>query len=337
MPSASQSLLTDKQIQEGEIDLTSHYVDYAYRLTALQQQYQPPLFTSLRRHCGHNLHATILIDPILTNTANNSQHNLQQGDLHALLLPAKLEYEKRHQHNQCDTCYKPGTVRQDWKAFPGQLAILYLNPASGEAYLPTMRSKDQGSEHIILHQLRARKATLWNKEYSVTAVLVGVASNPKELAVTALLELPTRNQPNQYHIYHGTQYSRTIEEEQIPSWWVVLALVLQETTTIPQSVPPPRHGKQQTRSQKHDKRLKGADGTVARASDNKQRVRKTIQKRKARRRQQSSQQATANQRKAALANLLRATARGPPHNPNPKKQEPPTSGIAKASRADKAC
>ena len=102
------SLLTDKQIQEGEIDLTSHYVDYAYRLTALQQQYQPPLFTSLRRHCGHNLHATILIDPILTNTANNSQHNLQQGDLHALLLPAKPEYEKRHQHNQCGTCYKPG-------------------------------------------------------------------------------------------------------------------------------------------------------------------------------------------------------------------------------------
>ena len=74
-----------------------------------------------------------------------------------------------------------------------------------------MRSKDQGSEHIILHQLRARKATLWNKEYSVTAALVGVASNPKELAETALLELPTRNQPNQYHIYHGTQYSRTIE------------------------------------------------------------------------------------------------------------------------------
>ena len=62
------SLLTDKQIQEGEIDLTSHYVDYAYRLTALQQQYQPPLFTSLRRHCGHNLHATTLIDPIFTNT-----------------------------------------------------------------------------------------------------------------------------------------------------------------------------------------------------------------------------------------------------------------------------
>ena len=312
------SLLTDKQIQEGEIDLTSHYVDYAYRLTALQQQYQPPLFTSLRRHCGHNLHATILIDPILTNTANNCQHNLQQGDLHALLLPAKLEYEKRHQHNQCDTCYKPGTIRQDWKAFPGQLAILYLNPTSGEAYLPTMRSKDQGSEHIILHQLRARKATLWNKEYSVTAALVGVASNPEELAETALLELPTRNQPNQYHIYHGTQYSRTIEEEQIPSWWVVLALVLQETTTIPQNAPPPRHGKQQTRSQKHDKRWKGADGTVARASDNKQRVRKTIQKRKAGRRQQGSQQATANQRKATLANLLRATARGPPHNQTKK-------------------
>ena len=312
------TLLTDKQIQEDRIDLTSHYVDYAYRLTALQQQYQPPLFTSLRRHCGHNLHATILIDPILTNTANNSQHNLQQGDLHALLQPAKLEYEKRHQHNQCDTCYKPGTIRQDWKAFPGQLAILYLNPASGEAYLPTMRSKDQDSEHIILHQLRARKATLWNKEYSVTAALVGVASNPKELAETALLELPTRNQPNQYHIYHGTQYSRAIEEGQIPSWWVVLALVLQETTTIPQNVPPPRHGKQQTRSQKHDQRWKGADGTIARTADNKQRVRKTIQKRKAGRRQQNSQQATAHQRKAALANLLRATARGPPHNQTKK-------------------
>ena len=312
------TLLTDKQIQEDRIDLTSHYVDYAYRLTALQQQYQPPLFTSLRRHCGHNLHATILIDPILTNTANNSQHNLQQGDLHALLQPAKLEYEKRHQHNQCDTCYKPGTIRQDWKAFPGQLAILYLNPASGEAYLPTMRSKDQDSEHIILHQLRARKATLWNKEYSVTAALVGVASNPKELAETALLELPTRNQPNQYHIYHGTQYSRAIEEGQIPSWWVVLALVLQETTTIPQNVPPPRHSKQQTRSQKHDQRWKGADGTIARTADNKQRVRKTIQKRKAGCRQQNSQQATAHQRKAALANLLRATARGPPHNQTKK-------------------
>ena len=312
------TLLTDKQIQEDRIDLTSHYVDYAYRLTALQQQYQPPLFTSLRRHCGHNLHATILIDPILTNTANNSQHNLQQGDLHALLQPAKLEYEKRHQHNQCDTCYKPGTIRQDWKAFPGQLAILYLNPASGEAYLPTMRSKDQDSEHIILHQLRARKATLWNKEYSVTAALVGVASNPKELAETALLELPTRNQPNQYHIYHGTQYSRAIEEGQIPSWWVVLALVLQETTSIPQNVPPPRHGKQQTMSQKHNQGRKGADGTIARTADNKQRVRKTIQKRKAGHKQQNSQQATAHQRKAALANLLRATSRGPPHNQTKK-------------------
>ena len=332
------SLLTDKQIQEDRIDLTSHYVDYAYRLTALQQQYQPPLFTSLRRHCGHNLHATILIDPILTNTANNSQHNLQQGDLHALLQPAKLEYERRHQHNQCDTCYKPGTIRQDWKAFPGQLAILYLNPASGEAYLPTMRSKDQDSEHIILHQLRARKATLWNKEYSVTAALVGVASNPKELAETALLELPTRNQPNQYHIYHGTQYSRTIEEGQIPSWWVVLALVLQETTTIPQNIPPPRHGrhgKQQTRSQKHDQRWKGADGTIARTADNKQRVRKTIQKRKAGRRQQSSQQATANARQP----LRTCYERLPEDRPTtrPKNREPPTSGIAKASRADKSC
>ena len=199
-----------------------------------------------------------------------------------------------------------------------------------------MRSKDQGSEHIILHQLRARKATLWNKEYSVTAALVGVASNPEKLAETALLELPTRNQPNQYHIYHGTQYSRTIEEEQIPSWWVVLALVLQETTTIPQNAPPPRHGKQQTRSQKHDKRWKGADGTVARASDNKQRVRKTIQKHKAGRRQQGSQQATANQRRATLANLLRATARGR-RTTKPKNQEPPTSGVARASRADKSC
>ena len=312
------TLLTDKQIQEDRIDLTSHYVDYAYRLTALQQQYQPPLFTSLRRHCGHNLHATMLIDPILTNTANNSQHNLQQGDLHALLQPAKLEYEKRHQHNQCDTCYKPGTIRQDWKAFPGQLAILYLNPTSGEAYLPAMRSKDQDSEHIILHQLRARKATLWNKEYSVTAALVGVASNPKELAETALLELPTRDQPNQYHIYHGTQYSRAIEEGQIPSWWVVLALVLQETTTIPPNAPLPRHGKQQTRSQKHNQRWKGADGTIARTADNKQRVRKTIQKCKAGRKHQNSQQATAHQRKAALANLLRATARGPPHNQTKK-------------------
>ena len=224
-------LLSEKQLKAGINDLTSHHADYVYRIAALQYQYQPPLFLSQRRHCGHNKHATQLADPILINTANNSEHHLRQGDLHALLQPARHEYEKRYLQTQCDTCYKPGMVRQEWKVFTGQLAILQLIPASGDRYLPTMRNKGHEQERIILHNLRNRKAKLWGKECTVTGALLGLASNPDELAETAFLQLPTKESPNKYHIYQGTGCSRTIEQEHIPSWWVILALVLKDTDT----------------------------------------------------------------------------------------------------------
>ena len=160
-------LLTQDQLQAGQSDLTSFYIDYIYRLSFLQQQYHPPLFFSQRRHCGHNLHAIQLVDPVLVNTTNNSEHQLRQGDLHILLMAAKSEYEKRHWNKQCDTCYKPGLARREWKPITGQFAILQLRPASGDRYLPVTRSDKHQQDHNILHNLRGRKAMLWNKEYAV--------------------------------------------------------------------------------------------------------------------------------------------------------------------------
>ena len=58
---------------------------------------------------------------------------------------------------------------------------------------------------------------------------------PNELAETAFLQLPTLETPNKFHIYKGTQCSRTIEQEHIPSWWVVLAIVLHETNRAQQT------------------------------------------------------------------------------------------------------
>ena len=58
---------------------------------------------------------------------------------------------------------------------------------------------------------------LWSKEYAVTGAILGVASNPNELAETAFLQLSTLEMPNKYHIYQGTQCSKTIEQEHIPS------------------------------------------------------------------------------------------------------------------------
>ena len=153
-------LLTHDQLKAGQSDLTSFYTDYIYRLSFLQQQYHPPLFFSQRRHCGHNLHAIQLVDPVLVNTTNNSEHQLRQGDLHILLTAAKSEYEKRHWNKQCDTCYKPGPVRREWKPITGQFAILQLRPASGDRCLPVMRSDKHQQDHNILHNLRSRKATL---------------------------------------------------------------------------------------------------------------------------------------------------------------------------------
>ena len=315
-------LLTQDQLQAGQSDLTSFYIDYIYRLSFLQQQYHPPLFFSQRRHCGHNLHAIQLVDPVLVNTTNNSEHQLRQGDLHILLTAAKSEYEKRHWNKQCDTCYKPGLARREWKPITGQFAILQLRPASGDRYLPVFRSYKHQQDHNILHNLRGRKAMLWSKEYAVAGAVLGVASNPNELAETAFLQLPTLETPNKYHIYQGTQCSRTIEQEHIPSWWVVLAIVLHETNSTPdpqqqqpknQENPPPQK-KTAQKTTTSNKALTNA--VIAYASNPKHRVRKTICKRRSR--QKPSQHTTASQRKAALQKVLRVTTRGPPAN-QPKK------------------
>ena len=315
-------LLTQNQLKAGQCDLTSFYIDYIYRLSFLHQQYHPPLFLSQRRHCGHNLHAIQLVDPVLVNTTNNSEHQLRQGDLHILLTAAKNEYEKRHWNKQCDTCYKPGLVRREWKPIPGQFAILQLRPASGDRYLPVMRSDKHQQDHNILHNLRGRKATLWGKEYAVAGAILGVASNPDELAETAFLQLPTLETPSKYHIYQGTQCSRTIEQEHIPSWWVVLAIVLHEANSIPDPQ------QQQSKNQGHAAHKKKAaqktatsnkgptNAVIAYVSNPKHRVRKTICKRRSR--QKSSQHTTASQRKAALQKVLRVTPKGPPAN-QPKK------------------
>ena len=77
---------------------------------------------------------------MLVNTTNNSEHQLRQGDLHILLTAAMSEYEKRHWNKQCDTCYKPGLVRREWKPIAGQFAILQLRPASGDQYLPVIEA-----------------------------------------------------------------------------------------------------------------------------------------------------------------------------------------------------
>ena len=315
-------LLTHDQLKAGQSDLTSFYVDYIYRLSFLQQQYHPPLFLSQRRHCGHNLHAIQLVDPVLVNTTNNSEHQLRQGDLHILLTAAKSEYEKRHWNNQCDTCYKPGLVRREWKPITGQFAILQLRPASGDRYLPVMRSDKYQQDHNILHNLRGRKATLWGREYAVAGAVLGVASNPNELAETAFLQLPTLETPSKYHIYQGTQCSRTIEQEHIPSWWVVLAIVLHEanSTPDPQQQQPKNQGNathQKKAAQKTTTSNKPpTNAVIAYVSNPKHRVRKTICKRRSR--QKSSQHTTANQRKAALQKVLRVTSKGPPAN-QPKK------------------
>ena len=76
--------------------LGTHYTDYIYKLRGLQHQHGTPLFLSLRRHCGHNLHATQIVDPIMINTTNNVTRHLQQGDLWAVLQPAQREYNSRH-------------------------------------------------------------------------------------------------------------------------------------------------------------------------------------------------------------------------------------------------
>ena len=155
--------------EQGE--LTSHYTDYIYKLRGLQHQHSTPLFLSTRRHCGHNLHAVQIVDPIMINTANNVAKHLQQGDMWAVLQPAQREYSNRHITNQCDKCYQPGTVRKEWKVTASQLIILQLQPSSGDQYLPVMRAQGQKQEHTIMHHVRNKTAKLWGKRYALSLEL----------------------------------------------------------------------------------------------------------------------------------------------------------------------
>ena len=209
-------------------------------------------------------------------------------------------------------------------------------PSQWRSIPPTMRSKDQDSEHIILHQLRARKATLWNKEYSVTAALIGVASNPKELAETALLELPTRNQPNQYHIYHGTQYSRAIEEGRYPPGGLYLPSYCKKPLLFHKMYR--RHG---MASNKPGAKSTTKDGKEPMAQLPEQRTISSESERPYKSARPDANSKTANKQRPTNARqpLRTCYERLPEDRPTtrPKNREPPTSGIAKASQADKAC
>lgn len=77
-------LLTEGETTDGQkTALTSHYVDYLYRLRDLQGLYAAHLFLSQKRHCGKNLHSK-RIDPVMRNSANNVAALLAQEDLHRL-------------------------------------------------------------------------------------------------------------------------------------------------------------------------------------------------------------------------------------------------------------
>ena len=120
----------------------------------------------------------------------------------------------------------------------------------------------------------------------------------------AFLQLPTPATPSKYHIYQGTQCSRTIEQEHIPSWWVVLAIVLHEVNSIPDPhQQQPKHQghaahKKKTAPKTATSNKAPTNAVVAYVSNPKCRVRKTICKRRSK--QRSSQHTTASQRKAAL-------------------------------------
>ena len=312
---------TPKRDQEG-CELTSCYTDYVYRLRGLQHQHSTPLFLSQRRHCGQNRHAVQIVDPIIVNTANNAANNLQQGDRWATLQPAKREYDSRHITNQCTKCYQPGTVRREWKVTASQLVILQLQPSSGDKYLPVMRAKGHEQEHTVLHHVRNKTAKLWGKRYALAGALLGIASNREKLAETAFLQYPTKDNPNHYHIYQGTQRSHAITQEDIPSWWVLLALVLREEEN--EGGP----NLQVSKRAKQNKPHRAKRGTQLAKNTSKRRVKKTISKRQSTPRSQHNH---ASQRRQALQAITQAAAEGHPHHPAPSTSTPSRTNATKAS------
>ena len=173
-----------------------------------------------------------------------------------------------------------------------------------------MRAQDKPHEHIILHNIRCKTAKLWNKKYALAGAILGVASDPEQHAETAFLQYPTPESPNQYHIYQGTKRSGTIMQEDIPSWWVVLALVLRQEGT---DGGPNQHLARKTKQHPpaQDKR-----GRQATSTNDTRRVKKTIHKRQNAARSQGS---GAAQRRRALQAITQATAAGRPAG-KPKQQ-----------------
>ena len=129
-------------------------------------------------------------------------------------------------------------------------------------------------------------------------------------AETAFLHYPTPENPNHYHIYQGTQRSGTITQEDIPSWWVVLALVLREEGT---DGGPNQHLTKKTKQHQTQQAKRGGQATKP---NNTRRVKKTIQKWQNAARSQSN---SAAQRRRALQAITQATAKGRPAD-KPKKQ-----------------
>ena len=137
------------------------------------------------------------------------------------------------------------------------------------------------------------------KKYALAGALLGVARDPEKLAETAFLQYPTQQSPNHYHIYQGTQQSRPITQDNIPSWWALLALVLREEGT---DGGPNQNLAKMPKQHKPQQAKRGTQ--LAKTSKTKS-VKKTINKRQSTAR---SQHSNAAQRKQALQAIIQATA-----------------------------
>ena len=108
-------------------------------------------------------------------------------------------------------------------------------------------------------------------------------------------------------------HNGAIQQESIPSWWVVLAIVLRESGNS--------HGpcQQLSRLSVRPRQTGAKKSTPAKRSIQKRCVQKTIKKKRSGPRSQRMQ---ADQRRAALKSIMRAAAQGPPI---PKPKQPRTT------------
>ena len=168
----------------------------------------------------------------------------------------------------------------------------------------------------------ATKRPSCGARYALAGALLGIASNREKLAETAFLQYPTKDNPNHYHIYQGTQCSHAITQEDIPSWWVLLALVLREEEN--EGGP----NLQVSKRAKQNKPHRAKRGTQLAKNTSKRRVKKTISKRQSTPRSQHNH---ASQRRQALQAITQAAAEGHPHHPAPSTSTPSRTNATKAS------